>query len=131
MTLTERKFKERRSYMLRRLKKYKISRIYYDMIIGLIIENAIFLESVGYCGAGNSSDEDESLSSKCVPDDEAKNFSCFFHDELGRLIKLDKISPFLTKKFFNFSCNFDERTLFDKIKTPFYVMGGTIGLWFQ
>lgn len=110
----------------------KLSKVYYHKLIIAILElGKFYKDEVGYCGAGDSSCINESLSSKLVPDSKAKNKSCWLHDRLedlriltdGKLIDLDMIEV-----IFEASLAFDAEDIIDEITNPFYSFFGNIAL---
>ena len=133
--LTLRKFVEREKFMIEYLKDHKISLKYLRKVNAAIIKYGnLHNPSIGYCGGGNSGDKHESLSSICIPDGEAKNWSCYYHDELEALRELteDKLLTWKeVKRFFEASCKFDEDDIIDTATTPLYVFFGTMALKFR
>jgi len=137
--LTIKKFKEREKFMVNYLKEDKISLKYLRKINAAIIKGGRFFDlNVGFCGGGNSACENESLSSKLIPDTEKKNWSCYYHDELEELRIVTK-NKLLTAKeverFFEASCRYDEDDVIDYVATDLFVFFATTALkirsWFS
>lgn len=129
---------ERESYIRRKMGK-KYSRKWYNKLVRAISECGIdFFENIGYCGGGDDSCKKESISSKLVPDPKCINWSCWFHDRLRELIKLNLITSKMSDKIMKYSGYFDAingKTGFAKYKAlmiaRIYYRGVQLETWWN
>lgn len=81
---------------------------WYSHLVHAIEDCCIdFYDNIGYCGSGDDSCKDETLSSKAVPDFDCINWSCWFHDRLRELIKMNLIEQEMTDKIMKYSAYYD------------------------
>lgn len=100
MNLTQKKFKEYRDYVCR---KMKIGKHLYDVIASDIEQ---YFEPYNpktlYAGAGDSSDKNESLTSKIVPE-AYDNFIYYVHDGFYKIIRLAKTELEENLKYYTYT----------------------------
>ena len=81
---------------------------WYNQLVHAIEECCIdFYDNIGYCGAGDDSCENESISSKAVPDFDCINWSCWFHDRLRECINFHLIDQEMTDRIMKYSAYYD------------------------
>lgn len=101
------KMLERESYILKKLGK-RYSKTYYRMLIDFIVELDVdFSCKIGYCGEGDSSNKKETISSKIIPDPDCANWSCWFHDRLYTLVRLNYVTYQVADKIMKYSMYYD------------------------
>lgn len=111
------KLHERKDYILNKMGP-RYSSKWYMMLVTEITDRYIYNPHVGYCGEGDSACKHETLTSKLVPDPECINFSCWFHDRLYDLVKLNKITFEIADTIMRYSGYYDAQKLkgFSKFK---------------